>query len=164
MHVAQRFSLDLIEIDDPCPMAGLPVPLAERQQYCDHCHKTVHNLSAMTRTEAERLVCERAGPMCVQYSRSRSGEVITLDSQPQARRSLRWMRLSVLCAFLGAPLAFFGFARAGDCRAGGLRPMPRSVVTTQPSSTQPSATQPALVPGPNVCDDQESAPVAGGLK
>jgi len=82
--------LDVIRIEEPCSQDWGRMTGDERVRYCDGCRKHVHNLSAMTRDEAERLVCEQAGKLCVRYEQTPAGGVRTLD---YARRMSRrtWM-------------------------------------------------------------------------
>jgi hypothetical protein len=82
--------LDVIRIEEPCSQDWDRMTGDERVRFCAGCRKHVHNLSAMTRDEAERLVCEQAGELCVRYEPTPAGAVRTLD---YARRLSRrtWM-------------------------------------------------------------------------
>jgi len=51
----------------------------ERTRYCGECKLNVYNLSAMTRTEAERLLMQSEGRLCVRYYRRADGTVLTKD-------------------------------------------------------------------------------------
>ena len=62
----------------------------ERIRYCDGCHKHVYNLSAMTRTEAERLVCESAGSLCVRFARAEDGVLQTLEYRAPVAKGRGW--------------------------------------------------------------------------
>jgi hypothetical protein len=63
--------LDDIHIATPCNADwDAMVPLDdERSRFCKKCNKSVYNLSAMSQTEAEKLVGEREGRMCVRFHR-----------------------------------------------------------------------------------------------
>ena len=82
--------LDVIRIEEPCSRDWDRMTGDERVRYCEGCRKHVHNLSAMTRDEAEQLVCEQAAELCVRYEQTPSGGVQTLE---YARRISRrtWM-------------------------------------------------------------------------
>jgi len=82
--------LDVIRIEEPCSQDWGQMTGDERVRFCEGCRKHVHNLSAMTRDEAERLVCEQAGELCVRYEQTPAGGVRTLEC---ARRISRrtWM-------------------------------------------------------------------------
>src|SRR3954465_2557570 len=61
-----------------------------RVRFCPQCKKNVYNLSAMPRDEAERLVCESAGNLCVRFYRDAAGRVITLDYRRPAGPQRGW--------------------------------------------------------------------------
>jgi hypothetical protein len=70
----------------------------DRARHCGKCDQTVHDLSAMSREEAESLLGERKqGRLCVRYAVSSEGQV-------QFRPSSRWTAL-VAAAGLAVPLA-----------------------------------------------------------
>jgi hypothetical protein len=79
--------LEQIEIEQNCPASWNRMEGNDVARFCDHCEKHVYDLSAMTRTDAERLVCEKAGNLCAQFRRDPTGEVMTLDyhSAPEHR-------------------------------------------------------------------------------
>lgn len=61
---------------DPCPVRWEALRARGDDRWCDHCHKTVHNLSAMTEGGAARFV--RKNPeACVSYRRRPDGSVAT---------------------------------------------------------------------------------------
>ena len=86
----QRVSLEVIEVSKPCPAEWDAMAGDARTRFCEHCQKHVHNLSAMPLAEAERLVCESAGNLCVRFEREASGKVITLDYRPAPPRRWTW--------------------------------------------------------------------------
>jgi hypothetical protein len=51
----------------------------ERVRYCPHCRLNVFNLSEMGRTEAEELVAQATGRLCVRYYQRSDGTVMTQD-------------------------------------------------------------------------------------
>jgi hypothetical protein len=92
-------SLDVIRVAEPCPQSWDAMTGDTRARYCAGCHKHVYDLSAMSRSEAEKLVCESAGGMCVRFSRAADGRVRTLDYQPSTggRRGWRFWALASAC-------------------------------------------------------------------
>src|SRR3954464_13512190 len=84
-----RLSLEQIEVPNPCPADWNEMTGDRRGRFCQHCQKTVHNLSAMSRDEAEGLVCPAAGSLCVRYAVAGDGTVITLD-YPSVTGKRRW--------------------------------------------------------------------------
>jgi len=84
-----RVSLEQIAVSNPCPADWNEMPGDRKGRFCQHCQKTVHNLSAMSRNEAERLVCQAAGSLCVRYAVAPDGRVMTLD-YPSAAGPEKW--------------------------------------------------------------------------
>ena len=85
-----RVTLDVISVKTPCPASWDAMAGDERSRFCEHCGLHVHNLSQMTLDEAQRLVCERAGRLCVRFERDAAGRVLTLDYQRPARTPRTW--------------------------------------------------------------------------
>ena len=83
-------TLDVISVKMPCPASWDAMAGDERSRFCEHCGLHVHNLSQMTLDEAQRLVCERAGRLCVRFERDAAGRVLTLDYQRPARTPRTW--------------------------------------------------------------------------
>lgn len=85
-----RLSLDVIQVNNPCPQSWEQMSGDDRTRYCQGCQAPVYNLSGMTRTEAERLVCETAGRLCVRLARTQDGRVQTLEYQPPKPGGRGW--------------------------------------------------------------------------
>jgi hypothetical protein len=129
------FHLNQIGVRQPCTADWDAMRGDERVRFCEGCQRHVHNLSAMPREEAERLICEAAGRLCVRFAQSASGEVLTLNYQeakPHARRRF-WGLLGI-----GGVLA----AGASYAVADRLRPAP-------PPAPPPTATR--MMMGDIVC-------------
>jgi hypothetical protein len=96
----KTLSLDVIQVAEPCTQAWDAMSGDERVRYCAGCRKHVYDLSAMTRGEAERLVCEAAGPLCVRFRRAEDGRVRTLEYERPTgrRRGWRFWTLASACA------------------------------------------------------------------
>src|SRR5436853_394632 len=71
--------LDRVRIASPCTASWAAMKGDDRDRYCDQCSLHVYNLSEMTRAEAEALVRQREGRMCVRLYRRRDGTVLTRD-------------------------------------------------------------------------------------
>ncbi len=100
--------LDRIQIASPCPMRWDQMDGDARQRYCSQCHKSVYDLSQISRPEALALL-ERgmaAGELpCVQLFRRADGTVITSDCSVGLRSwgqrlGLRAAALIVACLSL----------------------------------------------------------------
>ena len=104
-----RVALDVIEVKTPCPASWHTMAGDQRSRFCEHCGLHVHNLSAMTLDEAQRLVCERAGRLCVRFERDALGRVVTLDYQrpPPSARTWRFWTLIGTAGAVGAAVVRF---------------------------------------------------------
>src|SRR5687767_11382069 len=171
-----RISLDVIDVEKPCPVSWDTMRGDERIRFCGECSLHVYNLSAMSRTDAESLVNEReggrGGRMCVRFFRRADGTVITQDCgggvRAAARRATRWAAAAagaVLCAVL-SPIGLKGFIESeskgptvNTSTVGGTNwlfppPAPVVVVGKMPMPVMgdfacpPPATQPAPQPAP----------------
>ena len=71
--------LNNIQIASPCPADWEQMYGDERKRFCGECKLNVYNLSGMTRDEAERLVTNHEGRLCVRYYRRADGTIITAD-------------------------------------------------------------------------------------
>ncbi|CAN5896946.1 hypothetical protein BH11MYX2_BH11MYX2_24130 [soil metagenome] len=90
---AKRAVLDNIHIATPCSMEWDAMTGDERVRACDACNKNVFNLSGMTREEAEELVLEKHGNLCVRYFQRHDGTILLQDcsvgiSQKRKRKVL----------------------------------------------------------------------------
>lgn len=135
----------------------------DRVRFCGQCEKSVYNVSAMTRAEAEALLQGPADLPCVRFYQRTDGTILTADCPVGVVRKLRlrWAAamLTVAATVLASVGMFFGRrpdalvsrllgssaearSRASDAPvhpvpvAGGpmLLPPPRPLPTTQPSA------------------------------
>ena len=149
-----RIPLEVLRIENPCPADWDQMVGDDRRRFCQGCQKHVHNLTAMPRAEAERLVCESAGRLCVRFARDAAGAVVTVDYQNATdarRRGWRfWTGVGLVGAlFAGAANVWYGRSTAVT----GMR-----VVTMgdfRPPTTAPS---PGGSPGTTY-----TAPMMGGI-
>jgi hypothetical protein len=78
-----------IRVAAPCPADWDKMTGDERVRFCGGCQKNVYNLSAMTAAEAETLVREREGKLCVRFYRRSDGTMLTDDCAVGVRRRRR---------------------------------------------------------------------------
>jgi hypothetical protein len=110
-------NLDQIHIAKPCSANWDEMSGDERARHCGMCKLNVYNLSSMTRDEAEKLILEKEGKLCVRLFKRADGTVITQDC-PVGLAKLR-KRLAILSGALaasiflaaGSVLARFGFTQ-----------------------------------------------------
>lgn len=71
--------LENLKIASPCSQDWEAMIGTERKRYCGECQLNVYNLSGMTRGEAENLVANAEGGLCVRYFKRADGTVLTAD-------------------------------------------------------------------------------------
>jgi hypothetical protein len=81
--------LDNIRIASPCTADWNQMTGDERTRHCGECRKNVYNLSDMTRDEAEALLIERNGDLCVRYFQRHDGTILLADCTIGAKRRSR---------------------------------------------------------------------------
>jgi hypothetical protein len=82
-----RFNLDLVEIRSPCKVPWESMRGSDRVRYCDLCRLNVYELSELPRDEAEALIRQNGGRLCVRFYRRADGTVVTRDCV-----AVRWTR------------------------------------------------------------------------
>ena len=71
--------LDDVRVASPCKADWNEMYGDERRRFCGDCKLNVYNLSGMSREEAERLVTNSEGRLCVRFFRRRDGSILTAD-------------------------------------------------------------------------------------
>lgn len=94
--------LDTLRIASPCNESWDGMIGDERTRFCPKCQKNVHNVSEMTRDEAETFLESVAGAACVRMYQRTDGTVLTADC-PVGVRKKRVKRLFL--ATIGGGLA-----------------------------------------------------------
>ena len=134
--------LDNIRVAAPCSADWDSMFGNERVRLCEQCNLNVYNLSEMSRVEADRLINQAEGRLCVRFYRRRDGSIITQNC-PVGLRAIK-RRLSrvatAVASFILSLMAGVGFYRFADKRVwfrphvmGGIatadrnRPLPPSV-------------------------------------
>lgn len=68
-----------IRVATPCPASWEAMSGDDKARFCKTCQKNVFNISMMTRQEAEALILEKEGNLCVRLARREDGTIITDD-------------------------------------------------------------------------------------
>ena len=68
-----------LNVASPCSADWDAMYGDERKRFCGQCKLNVYNLSGMTRDEAESLIMNAEGRLCVRFYRRADGTVITQD-------------------------------------------------------------------------------------
>ena len=98
--------LDHVRIAAPCKADWEQMIGSDRVRFCGQCNLNVFNLSSVTKAEAESLIVQTEGRLCVRFYRRRDGSILT-DNCPVGLRAIR-RRVSYLAkAVSTAVLSFF---------------------------------------------------------
>jgi hypothetical protein len=108
-------SLADLRIANPCPASWSRMEGDDRVRFCAQCEKSVYNLSAMTMRDAEALIREKEGRLCVRLYRRTDGTVLTADCPVGLGRRLKH-RVSRLWFAAGALVGtlLIGSTQLGD--------------------------------------------------
>ena len=71
--------LEDVRVANPCHADWNMMDGNERVKFCGSCRKNVYNLSALTRLQAEDLIAEHEGEICVRYYQRADGTIMTQD-------------------------------------------------------------------------------------
>ena len=86
--------LDNIQIAAPCHADWAGMTGDERVRHCGSCDKNVYNLSEMTREDAQALLVQHEGKLCVRYYRRHDGTILTADC-PRGKKYRRGRRMII---------------------------------------------------------------------
>lgn len=73
------FSLDSLQVAQPCSAEWEAMTGTDRVRHCADCNLNVYNLSAMDSAKAHALVAETEGRRCIRFYRRADGTVLTQD-------------------------------------------------------------------------------------
>jgi hypothetical protein len=98
--------LDNIRVAAPCAASWDAMAGDARVRACGDCQKNVYNLSELTREEAENLIREKEGKLCVRYFQRADGTVLLKDCAVgvKRRRRRRIAAVGVAAGLAGAAL------------------------------------------------------------
>jgi len=109
--------LEDLRIATPCSADWDDMVGDDRARLCRQCDKLVYNVIAMTRVEAESLIGEQEGEVCVRLYRRKDGTVLTSDCPVAVERERfhrrMWASISSVAASVGLLIGLWsGRARA----------------------------------------------------
>lgn len=111
----QFIALEEIRVATPCRADWDKMQGDDRSRFCQSCAKNVYSLSEMTRNEAETLVREKEGQLCVRFFQRADGTVLTTDCAVGTKSSRRMGRVSAaMLTILAAPFLMVSAALAGS--------------------------------------------------
>src|SRR5262249_30411160 len=77
-----------VKVASPCPAEWKWMYGNARVRFCPQCNLNVYNLSAMSKEEAELLILQTEGQLCVRFYRRKDGTILTSNC-PVGLRALR---------------------------------------------------------------------------
>jgi hypothetical protein len=98
--------LDNIRVAAPCPADWDRMIGSDRVRYCGQCKLNVYNLSEMSRREAEALIEQTEGRLCVRFYRRADGTVLNRNC-PVGLRAIKRRLSRVGTALVSTLLGFF---------------------------------------------------------
>ena len=108
--------LDNVRVAAPCSADWDSMFGNERVRLCEQCHLNVYNLSEMSQVEAERLIDQAEGRLCVRFYQRRDGSIITQNC-PVGLRAIK-RRLSrvatAVASFVLSLMAGVGLYRVAN--------------------------------------------------
>lgn len=78
-RAASSIALDAVSVASPCHADWDAMRGDERARFCPSCAKNVYNLSAMTGAEAQSLIAEKEGELCIRFFQREDGTMLTRD-------------------------------------------------------------------------------------
>ena len=109
--MSEKKALDQITVASPCPASWDEMTGDERVRFCNSCKLHVYNLSAMKSKEAEKLILEKEGKLCVRYYQRKDGKIMTQDCPVGIQMLLAAARKTrkVVSIIAGIIIALFTF-------------------------------------------------------
>lgn len=96
--------LNSVKISSPCSADWEDMIGNARRRFCGQCELNVYNLSEMTKREAEELINQTEGRLCVRYYKRPDGTILTRDCPvglQALRRRVSRIRNAVVSSLLG---------------------------------------------------------------
>lgn len=111
--------LNNIKIASPCSADWNAMIGDNKKRFCGECKLNVYNLSGMTKDEAENLIIEKEGRLCVRFYRRSDGTVLTQDCPvgwAKVKRSISRTFAATISLIVGlfAGLFAFNYSRNSD--------------------------------------------------
>ncbi len=129
--------LDNIRVASPCPADWDQMFGDDRTRFCSDCKLNVYNLSGMTREEAESLLINAEGRVCVRFYRRADGTVLTANCPvgwAAVKRRVSGAATAAVSMVIGFATGVLGFRLAESVGS--------SMVTVQGAMAVPTADKP----------------------
>ncbi len=109
--------LSNVKVAAPCSASwqSMEVVDGDRVHFCEACKKNVYNLSAMSQTQAEGLLRQHEGHLCIRYYRRTDGTILTQNC-PVGQAALRMRLVARSKRAALATVAMAAIVALGDMR------------------------------------------------
>jgi hypothetical protein len=130
--------LNNLKVASPCSQDWNAMLGDNRKRYCGECKLNVFNLSGMSKAEAENLIMNAEGRLCVRFYKRADGSVITEDCPvgwarvKQRTKAYVTALASLIFTFFGALGLVAAFKKSGDTVVGAI---PVSTATPRQTPT-----------------------------
>ena len=121
--------LENIKIASPCSQDWNEMIGTNRKRFCGECKLNVYNLSGMSRDEAENLLLNSEGRLCVRFFKRADGTVLTKDCpigwqaiKRRVSKTATAFASLLLAAFSGVGLANYFVKSSEQPTMGTMRP------------------------------------------
>ncbi len=157
--------LDNIRVAAPCSADWAAMSGDERVRACGACNKNVYNLSGMTREEAQALILEKEGRLCVRYYRRADGTILFNDCELGASRRRRRRLVATAAALLATTAAAGTAFRMTTPEMGGMEPgyVQGGLAEPAPEPTMGLVAMPPEVEMGKVAEEPAPEPVMGDI-
>ncbi len=111
------FTVEELRVATPCERSWNEMEGDDYVRHCTDCKKNVYDVSMLTRAEANELIREKEGQLCVRYYRRFDGTVLTADCPVGLRRIRKhylWLRSKFVVAALTIWAAVAGSTSSCD--------------------------------------------------
>ena len=142
-----------VRVASPCPANWDEMVGDDRKRFCGQCKLNVYNLSGMGRDEAENLLLNAEGRLCVRFYRRADGTVLTQDCPVGWKALKRKVSRTATAAFSFVVGLFggLGFGAAFNLEQ-------KAVMGTMPvvAITREISEEPIIMGGANVMEIPEA--------
>ncbi len=139
--------LNNVKIASPCSQDWNAMIGDDRKRYCGECKLNVYNLSGMSTTDAENLIMNAEGRLCVRFYKRADGSVITEDCPvgwariKQRTKVYATALASLIFSFFGAIGLVGAFNKSRETNTMGTlavsTPRPKTTPQETPQETPP---------------------------
>lgn len=153
--------LNNLKVASPCSANWDEMYGDARKRYCGDCKLNVYNLSGMSREEAESLIVNAEGRLCVRFYQRNDGTVITQDCpvgwaavKHRARVAMTAFASLMIAILTGSIFASMFSSNRGGATVGELIPY---------STPTPMPLMGAVAPSPKKSPTPEKPPMMGKI-